>query len=236
MNILIIEDDRTSQLMLQNILSAYAVTLAGSGEQGLELIGECQPDLVILDINLPGIDGYEVCRQLRARQDTQTTPIIFLSSYQSLEDRLAAYGAGGNDYINKPFDVDELKLKVSQVQQQVQLRKSVNQDLRMSHQLVLGVQTSAAKIQSISRFIQASLFMHNMDTLTHCFFRIANEIELSCVLKIDTGNGIKLLSTNYNVSQLEDEILQMSGKIERIHSFGNDRAIFRWDHATLLAR
>lgn len=236
MNILIIEDDLTSQIMLQKILSAYTVTVAGSGEDGLESARQSTPDIVILDINLPGIDGYEVCRQLRASQETNTTPIIFLSSYQSLEDRLTAYGAGGNDYINKPFDVSELKLKVSQVQQQVEQHKAVNQNLHSSQQMVLGIMSSAAKIQSISRFIQASLFMHDMDTLIDCFFRVADEIELSCVLKMDSGTNTKVVSSNQEISQLEDEILQLSDKVARIHSFGKDRAIFRWKHATLLAR
>ncbi len=229
--LLIVEDDATSQLMLKGMLKEHTLMIVDSGEVGIEAAQEA-PDLIILDINLPGIDGYETCRQLRKIEQTRATPIIFLSSYTALEDRLKAYGAGGNDYINKPFDATELhtKIKLYSAQQQA------SQELANSHDMLIGLQTSAAKIQSISRFIQATLFCHDIDMLFQHFFRTAREIEVGCVLQIHAADMIDTRSSDGTISTLEREILELSSGMQRIHAFGQDRAIFRWNHATLLTR
>jgi len=233
--LLIVEDDKTSQLMLKSMLAKYALTVVDSGEAGVEAAGD-SPDLIILDINLPGIDGYETCRRLRSMEQTATTPIIFLSSYADLDDRLQAYGAGGNDYISKPFDVAELLTKVELYCKSVVQQQQTAQDLASSHSLLMGLQTSSAKIQSISRFIQATLFCHDIDTLFQHFFRAAREIEVGCVLQINSAAGTDTRASDGTISTLEREILEMSSTMRRIHSFGQDRAIFRWRHATLLTR
>jgi len=233
--LLIVEDDVTSQLMLKSMLEKYTLTVVDSGEAGIEA-AEDTPDLVILDINLPGIDGYETCRHLRSMEQTRTTPIIFLSSYTDLEDRLQAYGAGGNDYISKPFDVTELHTKIELYCKSVEKQQQTAQDLTTSRNLLMGLQTSTAKIQSISRFIQATLFCHDIDMLFQHFFKTAREIGVGCVLQIHTAEGIETCSSDGTIGTLEHEILKMSSSMDRIHSFGQDRAIFRWGHATLLTR
>ena len=235
LNILVVEDDATVQLLLKTMLSAHRLTVVGSGEEGVEAATQ-GPDLVILDIGLPGIDGYETCRQLRASELTRNTPIIFLSSYSALEDRLQAYGAGGNDYISKPFDTIELHNKIDFLSQLFKRQRDTHRELQDSHRMVMGIQTAAAKLQGISRFIQSTLYCHDIDTLLHHFFVAAREIGLSCVLRIDSVSGIKTRSSDGKCSALEREILDMSSNMDRIHSFGEDRAIFRWGHATLLVR
>jgi len=234
--VLIVEDDNTSQLILKTMLKQYQLTIVGSGEAGIEAAKD-NPDMIILDINLPGIDGYETCRQLRKMEHTQTTPILFLSCYKDLEDRLKAYGVGGNDYISKPFDITELTTKISLHSKLVDKHKEVDQQLDSSHKLLIDVQTSASKLQSISRFIQSTLFCHDIDTLYKHFFKTARELGVGCVLKIDNDTGSETRScSGEQISVLEQEILDMSRAVNRIHSFGQDRAIFRWGHATMLTR
>jgi len=234
--LLIVEDDVTSQLILKGMLEKYTLTIVESGEAGIEIAEKESPDLVILDINLPGIDGYETCRRLRSMAQTHTTPIIFLSAYTDLEDRLQAYGVGGNDYISKPFDVVELLTKIELHRESVEQKQQASQDLASSHSLLMGLQTSASKIQSISRFIQATLFCHDIDMLFQHFFKTAREIELGCVLQIHTATGTETRASDDCIGTLEQEILDLSSTMNRIHSFGQDRAIFRWGHATLLTR
>lgn len=234
-NILIVEDDITFQLMLKKILSDYSLTVVDSGEAGIETLTNETPDLVILDINLPGIDGYETCKRLRSMEQTSSIPIIFLSSFIELDDRLHAYGVGGNDYISKPFDVTELKTKIELHSKTFEKQKNIEQELKNSHSLLMNVQTSSAKLQSIGRFIQATLFCHDIDTLFQHFFKTTNDLNLKCVLSINSNSGVETRASGAAVSKLEQEILNMSTKVERIHSFGQDRAIFRWRQATLLA-
>lgn len=236
MKILIVEDDTTSQLMLKTMLAEHELTVVSNGETGIKKVQNGSPDLIILDIKLPGMDGYETCRQIRNLEQNHTIPILFLSGYSDLEDRLQAYGAGGNDYISKPFDINELLSKIAFYQSNTEKQNQVTQELNSSHKLLIELQTSAAKIQSISRFIQATLFCHDLDTLFKHFFKTSREIGVSCILKIDSEQGTEIRASDLEASTLEREILELSRTARRIHTFGHDRAIFRWGRATLLTR
>ena len=112
--ILIVEDDPDVAEMLNAYfgVQGYEVFTANWGEDGVKTAQTEQPDLVILDIRLPDIDGYEVARRLRSDRRTNTIPIIFLTEKRGRADRLHGLELGADDYITKPFDVQELRLRV----------------------------------------------------------------------------------------------------------------------------
>lgn len=112
--ILIVEDDLDVADMLNAYfrVQGYEVFTVNWGEDGVRACQASRPDLVILDIRLPDIDGYEVARQLRANRRTADIPIIFLTEKRDRVDRLQGLELGADDYITKPFDVQELRLRV----------------------------------------------------------------------------------------------------------------------------
>jgi PleD family two-component response regulator len=112
--ILIVEDERDTADMLAAYFEAqgYGVMLAVWGKDAVTMTAETVPDLILLDIRLPDIDGYEVCRQLRQQRRTQDTPIIFLTEKRERLNRLQGLELGAVDYITKPFDIQELRLRV----------------------------------------------------------------------------------------------------------------------------
>jgi PleD family two-component response regulator len=112
--LLVIEDDPDTSSLLGMYFSGhdYDVTLASRGDEGMAAARRKLPDVVLLDIGLPDIDGYVVCNQLRASPRTSHIPIVFLSEKASVTDRVAGLGAGAQDYITKPFDLEELRLRV----------------------------------------------------------------------------------------------------------------------------
>ncbi len=112
--ILIVEDDLDVADMLNAYfrVQGYEVLTANWGEDGVRSAQDSRPDLIILDIRLPDFDGYEVARQLRNTRTTKNIPIIFLTEKRSRQDRLKGLEIGGDDYITKPFDVQELRLRV----------------------------------------------------------------------------------------------------------------------------
>jgi CheY-like chemotaxis protein len=234
--ILICEDHRLTQMALEQVLSGHQLSLVESGEEAIRAAEANPPELIIMDINLPGIDGYETVRRLRAMEALRDAQVIFLSSYNSLQDRLLAYGVGGNDYIAKPFDSRELLSKIELHAGIVLGRIAARRSLEETTQLLLGVQNAAGNVQSVSRFIQASLFCHDFDGLYWHFFKTAREIGLDCILQICTDDYLETRSSNNKISTLEQEILDMSSTMERIHQFGQHRAIYRWGTATLLVR
>ncbi|MCX6082638.1 MAG: response regulator [Chloroflexi bacterium] len=112
--ILIIEDDLDVADMLNAYfrVQGYEVMTSNWGEDGVRAVANARPNLVILDIRLPDIDGYEVARRLRADRKTKSIPIIFLTEKRDRADRLQGLEIGADDYITKPFDVQELRLRV----------------------------------------------------------------------------------------------------------------------------
>jgi DNA-binding response OmpR family regulator len=112
--LLIVEDDLDLAEMLNAYFRVqnYEVYTAAWGEEALELSREQDVDLIVLDIRLPDIDGYEVCRRLRRQRRTQDIPIIFLTEKRDRVDKLQGLELGVVDYITKPFDIQELRLRV----------------------------------------------------------------------------------------------------------------------------
>lgn len=112
--ILIVEDDLDVAEMLEAYfrVQGYNVSVANWGEDAVKLCKENHHDLIILDIRLPDIDGYEVARRLRNYRKTESIPIIFLTEKRARSDRLQGLELGADDYITKPFDIQELRLRV----------------------------------------------------------------------------------------------------------------------------
>lgn len=115
--VLIVEDNRTEQLMLEVLLSnaGWQVMLAQTAEAALSLLEKKNPpDLILMDIVMPGVSGFELCRQVRTTYDDAEVPIIFCSSKNQDFDRYWALRQGGNEYITKPYQPKELIRTVSQ--------------------------------------------------------------------------------------------------------------------------
>lgn len=115
--ILIIEDDPMLVEMLSQFFSAqgYEVLSTAQGYEGLAIASDQMPDLVVLDIHLPDLDGFEVCRRLFDAHKTRTIPVIFLTELSDRIDKIQGLQLGVFDYITKPFDVQELRLRVRNV-------------------------------------------------------------------------------------------------------------------------
>ena len=112
--LLVIEDDPDTSSLLSMYFAGYdfEVTTAARGDEGVAAARRKLPDTILLDIGLPDMDGFAVCRELRASPRTSHIPVVFLSEKASVADRVAGLGAGAQDYITKPFDLVELRLRV----------------------------------------------------------------------------------------------------------------------------
>lgn len=121
-HILVIEDDDIVARTIERSLRGqeFRVTLANSGVEGLKIARRRPPDLVILDIIMPGMDGYTVCREMRADPLLAQTPILFLTAKIKDEDKITGFTAGADDYLCKPFNIDELILRLRAVLRRAQ--------------------------------------------------------------------------------------------------------------------
>ena len=126
--VFIVEDDGDLAEMLTAYfkVQGYEVAHAARGEDAVGLIDSFMPDIALLDIRLPDIDGYEVCRRLRNDRRTQSLPVIFLTEKRERDDKLSGLELGAVDYITKPFDIQELRLRVRNVLRRSSLNTLVN--------------------------------------------------------------------------------------------------------------
>lgn len=115
--ILVVDDSTLVAEAVKAKLEAnnYDVQLAFSGEEALDKVGVEIPDLMILDVYMPGIDGFEVCRRLREKPETQSLPIVMLSSRGNIKEKLAGFRVGADDYLVKEFDLLDLPYRVKLV-------------------------------------------------------------------------------------------------------------------------
>ncbi|MFM7115917.1 MAG: response regulator [Planctomycetota bacterium] len=124
--ILVIEDDRALAKVLEyNLLqSGYEVILSSDGQDGLYQARSKQPALILLDLMIPVLDGLEVCKRLRASQETRDLPIIMLTAKSEETDQVVGYNVGADDYVTKPFSVKVLMERIKSLLRRDQLRQT----------------------------------------------------------------------------------------------------------------
>jgi PleD family two-component response regulator len=130
-SILIVDDSRESSLLLATILGSqqYRVQNVHDGMTAVQEVRAAAPDLILLDINMPHMNGYEVCHQLKSDPHTKDIPVIFISALDEVVDKLEAFTAGGSDYITKPYEPGEVLARVASQLKLRRLQKVLEQEI-----------------------------------------------------------------------------------------------------------
>ena len=142
--VLIVDDAKMNiDILVQALRDEYVLSVALDGAAALRSVEKNPPDLVLLDIVMPGLDGYEVCRQLRAQESTRELPIMFLSALEDIKDKTRGFEVGGNDYLTKPFEVLEVKARVRSLLKAKAyadaVREAMARDLRIAREIQMGI-------------------------------------------------------------------------------------------------
>jgi phosphoserine phosphatase RsbU/P len=142
--ILIVDDVKANvDVLVQALRDDYKLSVALNGEAALKSAEKSPPDLVLLDIMMPGLDGYEVCRRLRAAPATQEVPVMFLSSLDEAANKAQGFEVGGNDYLTKPFAVVEAKARVRSLLKAKAyadaVREKIASELRIAREIQTGI-------------------------------------------------------------------------------------------------
>lgn len=174
-HIMIVEDDLSTAEMLSAYFSSlgYHVSHAGWGYDAVKMAVDSEPDLIVLDIHLPDIDGYEVCKRLRNHRHTRNTPIIFLTQRDERRDRLTGLNLGAIDYITKPFDVQELRFRVRNVLRKQESEAFLHPVTELPTSKVLEEQLEAAFLDEELGLIGVSL--EGMSAFSEAYGFIAHD-------------------------------------------------------------
>jgi len=142
--VLIVDDVKANvDLLVQALRDNYRISVALNGEAALRSVEKNPPDLLLLDIVMPGIDGYEICRRLRSHAKTRELPIMFLSSLEDVRDKTRGFEAGGTDYLTKPFEILEVKARVRSLLKAKaysdEIKERIVTELRIAREIQMGL-------------------------------------------------------------------------------------------------
>ena len=154
--VLIVDDVETNRYILRDIITEmnYQPILTENGLQALKVLQNVKPQLIILDIAMPGMDGYEVCKQIKADPHTRDIPIIFISAYDHPEDIVVGFENGCDEYITKPFIPEVVKVRVNM---QLKLYEAARQMSEMNRQLQASINEQVRQIEKERRSVLYAL-------------------------------------------------------------------------------
>ncbi len=142
--VLLVDDTRANlDILVEGLKSDHKLSLALNGEMAMQVAARTPPDLVLLDIVMPGIDGYEVCRRMRQMPETAEVPIMFLSSLEEVQNKTHGFEVGANDYLTKPFDMLEVKARVKSLLKAKaysdEAKEQIASELRVAREIQMGM-------------------------------------------------------------------------------------------------
>jgi adenylate cyclase len=139
--VLIVDDEEQNRMLLRDPLEArdYEIVEAENGEQALQRVGECLPDVILLDVMMPKMDGFEVCRRLKKDPKTAPIPVLMVTALSERADRMLGIAAGANDFLNKPVDLQDLTLRVRNAVYTRHLFDQLSAEQENSERLLLNI-------------------------------------------------------------------------------------------------
>jgi len=188
--VLVVDPDPTHQELLDGMLEEHmTVLLAGSAKECLEIFNFKHPDLVILETNIPDMDGYKLCQKLKASSGETGCAIIFLAEAMSLEEKMVGYRHGCDDFIVKPFQPEELLTKALRTLEIKNVQKKILQDSSDAMHTALTAMKHSSDMGLILRFMESNAKCHDFEDLGRLLFELLREFSLQGSLLFKAHGG-----------------------------------------------
>jgi len=198
--IMVVDDIESNRVLLRMILEDdFNIVECDSGPACLEMVDNDAPDIILLDVNMPGMTGYEVCTELRKHRESTTLPIIFVSAMDNVEERLAGFEAGGNEYITKPIDPEILLKKINNNLSHLGEVKQAKENADSAMKVAMEAMTSSSELGQIIEFVKSSQDVTTPEGIGEKFCEIAQGFGL-------TASGVIYGSPNLYINCAPDSM------------------------------
>ena len=217
--ILIVDDVPDNLRLLTQILESegYCVRKALNGKMALQGVRRDPPDLILLDIRMPGMDGYEVCQQLKASPATLHIPILFISALDHMDDKAQAFAIGGQDYITKPFQAMEVLMRVKNqllIQQQHQQLQQQNQCLEQEIAERLKAEAEVRQL-ALTDELTALYNRRGFFLLARQQLKMAQRTQSPCCLLFADVDGLKQINDTFGHEVGDSVIVDAAHLLQR---------------------
>ncbi|QYZ64597.1 MAG: histidine kinase [Gammaproteobacteria bacterium (ex Lamellibrachia satsuma)] len=226
-DILAIDDDKISRKIIGRSLEAAGMVprFAETGEEGLAEAQRHIPDIVLLDVEMPGLNGYEVCDRLRHTEATKDVPVVFLSSHSSLRERMLGYEMGGDDYLVKPFEPENLIARIRVLIKYREEQQVLQAQYEQAQKTAFIAMTGTSELGMAVQFVEKSYAHKTYEELADELFGVMHHLQLQSCLMIMDENTPLWFSSEGSISPLEKELIEMADKDMRFFDFGANTII-----------
>ena len=223
LKILSVDDNPQNLKLIELALEEHFEVLSSDGSEALTtLAGNFAPDVILLDIMLgEGRSGYDLCRELRDSGIGNDINIIFISSLNSLEDKLTAYAAGGDDYICKPIDIQVLEQRLRSLESRIHQLHNLEDQMESASQAAFSSMLQSSELGQVIAFFTDTLEITDIEKLYEATRVLVASFGSGCAVEFRVGEQMFQLPYN-QVSTLESEILELGRSAQRIITFGGN--------------
>ena len=232
--VFVVDDDPLVLEIIRTILEPDCrIQTFASAEDCLAQLASETPDFFLLDISLPGIDGYALCRQLKDDGALRRTPVTFISSHDAIEDRIRGYDAGGDDFIVKPFEPEELLRKLRVAQNMMLNQRSLAGQLEDAELLSSLVMANMDETGILLQFMSKLIAMDNASEVADGVLELMQRFKLDGVVQTRVGSDTQTISAAGKNLPLEVSVIEHVRDQGRIFEFRR-RGVHNFERVTLM--
>lgn len=225
-SLLYVEDDPILARLIETALGDdYRVTRVASGEACLDTLAETRPELVVMDVGLPGMDGYETCRRMREMEAGEEVWVVFLSAHDGMVDRLAGYEAGGHDYLVKPVEVAELKRKLAILLADKATLRGLRESASDAFKTAMLAMSSAAELGVVMQALRQGFQAGSYQAVASIVLEATAQFGLEASVQVRGRHGRVSLNALGPCSPLEESVLANLAEHDRIVDLGSRTAV-----------
>lgn len=234
LRVFVVDDDSVMLGMLAGTLDGICeLETFAAADACLSRLAEVKPDLFLLDISMPVMDGYALCRHLKDDWETQDIPVLFISAADDNETRLLCYEAGGDDFIQKPFEPAELLGKLKVAGRILTEKKALREQAGYAQQTAMAAMVSMGELGVVLQFMSKSFACNSVEELASALIEAMSQYDLQAAVQMRLGDEVLSLSQNGHNVPLEVSVLNHVRASGRIFQF-KSRCAFNYGRVTLM--